>query len=530
MKRWFFSRKIAVFIGIAIGFMSMPHMIWVDSNGDNSLDFSPNGNVYYVSPTGNDSNPGTFSQPWATPSYGAQQLQPGDTLIILGGRYNLSTEDDIITLQDSGNQSNWITIKGETGNRPVLAGRDNLRAAIDISGKDYIMIENIEITSDNGALFRDGIEVLDAPSSHITLKDIYIHHIDEFGINIADVNGLQIVNSTISHCGFGCLGGPEGVQGGWRNVSLSGCSLLYSGWYYQGNYYNGPSEPDVSPYERPDGFGIEASNGPIEIVNCRVAFNLGDGIDSKANNTYIHECIVANNRCDGVKLWGTGSRAVNTVIYGRGGGNMTPMPWSAVVIYTEHPGSTFELTNLAIDDFVGENYLMHVQYDDPTIQINLTVRNTIFCARGQNTGIFVAGAVNLVMEHCLFYAPNCTDEVLVYGSTVYTATQIGSLGAGNIYGDPMYVHPAVGVEGDYHVQIGSPAIDNGTATGAPSIDLEGHLRPQGNGYDIGAYEYGSGVGEFSYGMESWVSCAFFVVLLCLRCSSNLRKFLPLRRA
>ncbi|MEM4292738.1 MAG: right-handed parallel beta-helix repeat-containing protein [Thermoplasmata archaeon] len=232
----------------------------------------------------------------------------------------------------------------------------------------------MEITADNGALFRDGIEIPDAPASSILITGVYIHHIDEFGVNIADVDGLEILNSTFSHCGFGSLGGPEGGEGGWRNVIIKGCSLIYAGWYYQGNYYTGPNDTDVSPYERPDGLGIEESNGPIEISNCLVAFNLWDGLDSKANNTYIHECIVGNNRCDGIKLWGTNSKVVNTVIYGRGGGNMTPMPWSAIVIQTEHPGSTFELINLAIDDFVGENYLMHVQYDVPSIQINLTVK------------------------------------------------------------------------------------------------------------------------------------------------------------
>lgn len=42
----------------------------------------PSGNVYYVSPAGNNSNPGTITQPWATPGYGTSQLQPGDTLVI----------------------------------------------------------------------------------------------------------------------------------------------------------------------------------------------------------------------------------------------------------------------------------------------------------------------------------------------------------------------------------------------------------------------------------------------------------------
>ena len=52
---------------------------------------------------------------------------------------------------------------------------------------------------------------------------------------------------------------------------------------------------------------------------------------------------------------------------------------------------------------------------------------------------------------------------------------------------------------DYHLQFGSPAIDSGSASGAPSTDIEGIRRPidipglgvdrPGVGYDIGAYEF-----------------------------------------
>ena len=43
--------------------------------------------------------------------------------------------------------------------------------------------------------------------------------------------------------------------------------------------------------------------------------------------------------------------------------------------------------------------------------------------------------------------------------------------------------------GDYHLTESSPCIDTGTSAGAPTADIEGVPRPQGNGYDMGAYEY-----------------------------------------
>jgi hypothetical protein len=58
-------------------------------------------------------------------------------------------------------------------------------------------------------------------------------------------------------------------------------------------------------------------------------------------------------------------------------------------------------------------------------------------------------------------------------------------GPGNINQDPRFIQL-----GDYHLQPRSPAIDAGTSTGAPTIDIDGHRRPCGVGVDMGAYEFG----------------------------------------
>jgi hypothetical protein len=439
----------------------------------------PPGRVFYVSTDGSNSNPGTREQPWATPGYGSRQLAPGDTLIILGGRYSLSAYDEDIIMPGSGTPNAWITIRGESGNRPVLAGSDNLAAAIDISGKSYIRIENLEITSEHGEWFREGINATGGPLNHAIFKDLYIHHMDEFGIDIGDAEDLQILNCRITYCGFGSIGGPAGERGGWRHVIIRDCELSWSGHYYQGG--DGPG-----PYDRPDGFGIEPSDGPIEIANTNSEHNRGDGLDSKAKNTYIHECVIANNSCDGLKLWGSGSRAVNCLVYGRGDGDPSPTPWSAIVIAAEN-GGNFQLINITVDDSVGENYLMHVQYDYPNVPVKLTVRNAIFSGRGPNSPIFVGEATDLILEYCLFYMPR-SGRVLEWGSHSYDSSQVGNIGPGNRYGDPRFTSAGFGSDGNYHLLNGSPGIDAGTPAGAPGIDLDGATRPKGGGYDMGAYE------------------------------------------
>jgi len=449
--------------------------------------------IYYVAPDGSDANAGTEAEPWATPAYAVNHLEPGDTLIIRGGRYILDDYEDIIS-PPSGTADAWITIRGEEGDRPVLAGRDNLGLAIDLSGVSYLRLENIEITHDNqasgsGAWFRDAIVIYDEPASNIVLEDLYIHHIDEFGLDFRDVNNLLVKDCRIEYCGFGAIGGPEGSQGGWCNVRIENCTLSYSGHYYRGG------DGSNRPYDRPDGFGIEPSVGPIEIVNTTAAHNYGDGLDSKAANTLIRNCIVANNSCDGVKLWQGYSRIENTLIYGRGDGDDTTTPWSPIVIDSTTAGADFEIVNVTVDDVVGKNYIMYVQYDHPDIPVDLTIRNTIFRGVGENSPIFVGRASNLTAENNLFYLPN-TDYVLGHGDNYYTADMIGQLGSGNLYGDPKFVSPAWGEEGDYHLQSDSPAIDAGTASGAPLLDIEGNPRDANS--DIGCYEYQSSSNEWKW--------------------------------
>ncbi len=75
---------------------------------------------------------------------------------------------------------------------------------------------------------------------------------------------------------------------------------------------------------------------------------------------------------------------------------------------------------------------------------------------------------------------------LMYGNNPNSCNVSNCLNS--VTANPLFVNNTGDVSGDYHLQTGSPAIDTGTSIGAPSTDYAGNPRPQGAGYDIGAYE------------------------------------------
>ena len=84
----------------------------------------------------------------------------------------------------------------------------------------------------------------------------------------------------------------------------------------------------------------------------------------------------------------------------------------------------------------------------------------------------------------------------IYGTTTvtYSDVQGGYTGTGNISLDPLFVlsNPATmstpKITGDYHIQTGSPVVEQGTSLDAPADDIDGDTRPLGAGIDMGSDE------------------------------------------
>jgi hypothetical protein len=72
--------------------------------------------VYYVSPLGNDANPGTLAAPFRSIQHAANVTHPGDTVLIRSGTYY----EDQIDITISGTPLRPITFKAYPGEQPVI--------------------------------------------------------------------------------------------------------------------------------------------------------------------------------------------------------------------------------------------------------------------------------------------------------------------------------------------------------------------------------------------------------------------------
>ncbi|PYO44465.1 MAG: hypothetical protein DMD33_02890 [Gemmatimonadetes bacterium] len=107
--------------------------------------------------------------------------------------------------------------------------------------------------------------------------------------------------------------------------------------------------------------------------------------------------------------------------------------------------------------------------------------------------ILAATTTNLFIENNIFYLPgqNVGISGTQSGSIIDHNLSTGAVGGGgtgtNIENtDPLFVNPSTL---DFRLQAGSPAINAGLALNIVLNDFLGTLRPQGAGWDIGAYEF-----------------------------------------
>ncbi len=413
---------------------------------------------YFVSPTGNDANTGSQTQPWLTIQKAANTAPVGSTVTVLAGTYaervNISRS---ITLQAQGQVvmrgftiiSNNVTIRGfEITDTP---NDDTAGWGIYVRGSSCVLENNYVHYATRGGIYLFAQDGSEAQTTNCIVRNNRLYRNSQLGIQVTGMNHLVEGNE---------IWGTIQYHPKWINppsyVDADGIRFFGSGHTFRGNYIHDITLSDP------------------ENVNPHIdAFQTWDEDVLKAGNNCLFEKnkIILGYDTAGFQLAGAAHDLTirNNIIQAFAGIRAYKRSASP---YTS-PSNLFVLNNLFIGNLTDTNWPVGVTIADTT---NVVVKNNIFYNQADYV-IDIANSTGIDVKNNLAYNSNGSVPKSPIGAPMLT----------NLWNiNPLFVNAGAG---NYHLQAGSPAINAGVSLSNVTDDFEGTVRPQGTGYDIGPYEY-----------------------------------------
>ena len=162
--------------------------------------------TYFLSPEGNDATGGTTRKaPWRTFAHATAQLKPGDTLILLAGRYS-----EILRPRTGGTAGSPVTIRAEKPGEAVLDLAESLQVAVEILNLNHVTVDGLRIAGGDfgrshcyivsnaqGITVRNGLVDYPSVATFDKLKLGYT------GLTAHNAPGLLVENNLFLCCGWG---------------------------------------------------------------------------------------------------------------------------------------------------------------------------------------------------------------------------------------------------------------------------------------------------------------------------------------
>jgi parallel beta-helix repeat protein len=264
------------------------------------------------------------------------------------------------------------------------------------------------------------------------------------------LDGVNAASDVIKFSSTSLTSGPHHIR--IRNSELK--NGFYTGIQWGGHHneilnsnvhHNGQNDFDHGLY----------ISGPYNLVEgCDIHHNAGWGIHlySGGEPEHTHDNIIRNNKSHDNAT--AGARGAGILI---GSGNNNAAYNN--VVWNNADG---------LQVYIGDN--------------NRFYNNTVYGSTGTSgygRCVAVTGTNSIIRNNICYQ--NAVDAVVDDGAS-------GTLTGNNLTINPKFVNAA---SFDFHLQAGSPAINAGLTLSVVATDYAGTPRPQGAGYDIGAYEYGN---------------------------------------
>ena len=406
------------------------------------------GAEYHVSPDGSDAAAGTQADPWRTLQRAADAVAPGDHVLVRAGTY---TGFDLRT---SGTAAARITFSAEEG---VLINQRNVRTAdgINLELASHVVIEGFKIVGVPRAGVR-AVGTADAPSQGVVIRNVHADQNGKWGIFTGFAQGVVVENNITSRSQD-----EHGIY-----VSNSADNPVVRGNTSWGNRAGG-IQLNADVHAGGDGIITGA------VIEKNRLYDNGVGGGSAINLDGIQQATIRNN-----------------LIYGNHA--------SGISLFQIN-GAEGSKDNVVVNNTI-------VQASDGRWALNIqngstgnTVLNNILWNEHGFRGALTISSDSLAGTTSDFNA--VIDRFQIDSGSVMPLAQwrIQTGHDGNSFiASPaqLFVDFA---NNDYRLRPGSPAIDAGTSTHAPTEDLDGTPRPQGLKVDIGAYEVPEPAGAATVG-------------------------------
>jgi hypothetical protein len=377
------------------------------------------------------------------------------------------TYNERIVPQNSGTPGNYITYAAYTGDIVTIDGMGislpDESGLFHISDKNYIKISGLRIINAGPNDNNSGILVYN--SSNIIIDKNYTYNTVSSGIaawnsnnviidgnevelacndgeqeciTVAETDTFEIKNNHIHHGGPGNHGG-EGIDA--KDGSTNG--KIYNNHVHHltrlGIY--------IDSWDKHT-YGMEVFQNTVHDIIGGDGFEVASEAGGLLENIRIYNNIAYNNENCGITISRNGDSQ-------------------------KHPMKEIKIVNNTFYNNGQGDWGGGISIDNPDAE-NVVIKNNI-CSQNLLFQIELEGDVaaqNVLADH------NLIDGYKGYVGEIY--------GTEYIEGDPKFANPS---GADFHLQNGSSAIDSGTSMDAPNDDFDGNQRPEGSGYDIGAFEY-----------------------------------------
>jgi hypothetical protein len=165
------------------------------------------GTAFFISPDGDDANPGTEAAPWKTFSHALPQLAPGLTLVLMDGVYASATTGYLQafcgTNAVDGTVARPITVRAQNERRALLKG-EGAGAPVELSGCSYWILEGLyaegadvpnEMGDEPGS-----VVVITHGCTHVVLRRMLAAHPNRYLTASAFVIGHDAVDILVEEC------------------------------------------------------------------------------------------------------------------------------------------------------------------------------------------------------------------------------------------------------------------------------------------------------------------------------------------